>query len=525
MGVTTICAGRFDAPFRIRQVASAMRLVVSLFLVLASFDFHQVQAQSQEDWKLLPREVNLRQELEALQVNFRQQGMRNACAAFSATAMLELQLRRLGYNFDLSEQYVLWATQEEGAIPSRGLTNEELVNGLKAHRVCREEFMPYKSSVDIIEPSAEAKADAAQMPPVRAELIAYASSPGLSDAQLYRICQALARYEPVCFSAFWLKDGVELGKNYVMESDEVDLGLGHMVLLTGYELTGNGEGYLLLRNSWGLNWGDFGYARMPFDYARKYGLDAISFSFDWTPQPQDSAKETQQESEEPPPPGLSIYFVSLLGIYAVAGLLGFGLPALLFAPEARSPFKWLFYLVAMVALLMLFGVVVENLIAHYAVGDQRTAGLLGVGILGLLLICVRLPMRQFEIGFGRGLLLVIVGMLIFWPAQLATAHWLPVTAYQEWRASFWSVSLQNQIRFALKSPQEQSKWLAGRLEAPKQTVTPEDRQAWLAKWEQDLIREQQMLLPEQPLAKQFWERRVAAFHQQKKRLEAAGGEP
>jgi len=183
MGVNTVGSGRFDSRFRIRQFASAMRLVVSLFLVLVSFGFLQVQAQSQEDWKLLPREVNLRQELEALQVNFRQQGMRNACAAFSATAMLELQLRRLGYNFDLSEQYVLWATQEEGAIPSRGLTNEELVNGLKAHRVCREEFMPYKSSVDIIEPSAEAKADAAQMPPVRAEPVLGAAGGGVSSAE------------------------------------------------------------------------------------------------------------------------------------------------------------------------------------------------------------------------------------------------------------------------------------------------------------------------------------------------------
>jgi len=508
-----------------------MRLLALLFVVWGWLCGPAVEAARAEGvrgetdwdaWKLLPRKVDLRGEIEALGVNFLRQGMRNACAAFSATSMLELQIRRLGYDFDLSEQYVLWATKQEGAKPVEGLTTDELVNGLRAHRICREEFMPYKSSIDIIEPSAEAKANAAAMPPVQGELIAYTGIPGLSDAQIFQICRALARYEPVCFSSLWLKDGVELEKNHVMPSEDVEIEGAHMVLLTGYELTEDGEGYLLLRNSWGLGWGDFGYGRMPFEYARKYGLDAVSLSFDWSPGESREVAAGTESAKEPdlPPPGLPVYFLSLSGIYFAAGFLAFGLPALLLAQNARSPFRFLFYLVLMVLMLVLIGVVLGNLLTQLSYGERRTSLLLSLSIIGLLVICFRLPMGQFDVGFGRAFLLVMVGMLIYWPLQAFAMSWLPVPAYQEWRSQLRSIPLQDQIRFALKSQEEQSEQLTKMLPIPPEAViTVESEREWLEQWEADLVREQQLLQPDKPLARQLWERRVAAYHAQKKRFE------
>ena len=51
-------------------------------------------------------------------------------------------------------------------------------------------------------------------------------------------------------------------------------------LATGYGLDDKiaGGGYFILPNSWGPKFADKGYARITFDYARKYGIDAYIVS-------------------------------------------------------------------------------------------------------------------------------------------------------------------------------------------------------------------------------------------------------
>jgi C1A family cysteine protease len=39
-----------------------------------------------------------------------------------------------------------------------------------------------------------------------------------------------------------------------------------------------GGGYFVLRNSWGPKFADKGYAKITFEYARKYGIDAYAVS-------------------------------------------------------------------------------------------------------------------------------------------------------------------------------------------------------------------------------------------------------
>ena len=40
--------------------------------------------------------------------------------------------------------------------------------------------------------------------------------------------------------------------------------------------TGSGGGYLIIKNSWGCYWGDAGYAFLPYDYVKYYGIDMIT---------------------------------------------------------------------------------------------------------------------------------------------------------------------------------------------------------------------------------------------------------
>ncbi len=57
-------------------------------------------------------------------------------------------------------------------------------------------------------------------------------------------------------------------------SDE-ELTEGHAVLVVGYE-DGSvlGGGFLILRNSWGLDWGEGGYGYLPFAYIELYEGEA-----------------------------------------------------------------------------------------------------------------------------------------------------------------------------------------------------------------------------------------------------------
>jgi C1A family cysteine protease len=50
---------------------------------------------------------------------------------------------------------------------------------------------------------------------------------------------------------------------------------GHAVLVVGYEnsLTPR-EGFLIIRNSWGSDWGVGGYGYLPYDYIERYGGEA-----------------------------------------------------------------------------------------------------------------------------------------------------------------------------------------------------------------------------------------------------------
>lgn len=47
---------------------------------------------------------------------------------------------------------------------------------------------------------------------------------------------------------------------------------GHAMLIVGYRQI-NGQDYMIVRNSWGVNWGDKGHCYIPFDFIGRYVSD------------------------------------------------------------------------------------------------------------------------------------------------------------------------------------------------------------------------------------------------------------
>jgi len=63
------------------------------------------------------------------------------------------------------------------------------------------------------------------------------------------------------------------GRIALPASSAVALG-GHAVLLVGYDGDAGATGYFIVRNSWGDDWGEEGYAYLPDTYIEAHGLQA-----------------------------------------------------------------------------------------------------------------------------------------------------------------------------------------------------------------------------------------------------------
>lgn len=473
-------------------------------------------------WNLLPREVNLRSEIQELRVNFVQQGNRNACAAFSATGTLELQARRLGYDIDLSEQYLLWACQEVGADPGRGLAVEEIEEALTRHGICLEEQMPYKSTTDIIDPTPAARAGAERVPPIRVEqVVPYDGVPGLSRSEIYAICRALSRFEPLCFSMFWPVDQLRMDKGHVIADGPVDT--PHMVMLTGYELDGGapGGGYFHLRNSWGLGWGDFGYARLPFAMAERHGVAAVRFVFDYAALGGTSGGARAEGAVDAT--GLHRYAVGQAAVYLAAGLLGFTLPVVLLGGRRKWPPGVLAYLLLLAPLVMVMLLVLNALVVQLLLGRIALGWVLGGCLFLLAIISLRLTSRHFHAGVFPALGILLVGGTLAVVLFVLGARWMPWPDYQEWRREFRHVPFGSQVLLLLAEPDVRSAGLArirARREAGDSSLAGE--RVWIRDWRRELESERPLIRADNERVRSYFQRRLDAHARHARAVQSAG---
>lgn len=122
---------------------------------------------------------------------------------------------------------------------------------------CWEKFWPYKITKFAAKPPAAAYKDAATR-----KITQYLRVTNLDD-----LTHALASKYPVVFgfSVYESFESADVAKTGVMpmpDKSEKLLG-GHAVLAVGYDMPSQ---RLIVRNSWGPDWGQAGYFTMPFDY-------------------------------------------------------------------------------------------------------------------------------------------------------------------------------------------------------------------------------------------------------------------
>lgn len=188
----------------------------------------------------------------------RSQGyLRSTCLAFAASAAHEIALFDDNDIVDTSEEYLYWASKEHDT-PGPGTTFPAV----------RDAFATRGQPLESVWPYDEARDDqaASYRPPARAHVAQPRWAPAFSaiPATPNSVCAELDQGRAVVLGLPTWPD-LDLPVNgHLVVPDLSDLdGDHHAVALVGYD---EATSEMLIRNSWGLTWGDTGSAWLPLQF-------------------------------------------------------------------------------------------------------------------------------------------------------------------------------------------------------------------------------------------------------------------
>lgn len=220
--------------------------------------------------RTLPKSVDLRKNFPMV----KSQGQVGSCLAFTITSIFEYILKR-GHKLDadLSERYLYYngrieAQRREGKegepLEDLGIAFIDAFNSLKVNGLCREELCRYDASGSNKdeEPSEEAYSDG------KTRLVTEAKNVRLSE---YDIKSALDEGYPVAVSVniYESFESTHLGfislpnEEEVQQWNESERHARHAMVICGYS---DESKVFVVRNSWGVDFGDNGYCYMPYSY-------------------------------------------------------------------------------------------------------------------------------------------------------------------------------------------------------------------------------------------------------------------
>jgi C1A family cysteine protease len=188
------------------------------------------------------------------------QGQLGSCTANALVGNLEFLETKAGQSFnDLSRLFIYYNERAmEGTVgEDSGAQIRDGVKTLVKYGVCTEKNWPYKITQFTVKPSVACFKDASKH-----KVTSYHRILGLDQMR-----QCLAEGYPFVFgfsvyASFETPVVAKTGVLSLPKKGEKQLG-GHAVCAVGYDDTAK---TVLVRNSWGTDWGQEGYFTMPYDY-------------------------------------------------------------------------------------------------------------------------------------------------------------------------------------------------------------------------------------------------------------------
>lgn len=204
-------------------------------------------------------------DLRHIQSPIKDQGRRGTCVACAATAgheMLRLE------SIDLCIEFLHWAAKQRDGLPTRseGTTLVAATEALAQTGQPLEETWPYDEHRDQWAADYQPPADACTAATARrlANSTELLPTPSVLRSALD---QGQAVLLGIRLHLTWYQVGLD-GQIAMPAPGVRDFG-GHAVLTVGYQ-----DNVLIIRNSWGTDWGEDGYAYLPDTYVSAYGVAA-----------------------------------------------------------------------------------------------------------------------------------------------------------------------------------------------------------------------------------------------------------
>ena len=197
----------------------------------------------------------------------RDQGPRGTCVAFAVTAAHEI---RRAQGERLSDGFLYWGCKQgDGTGGGSGTTLPAAASALAQYGQSVEALWPYEpgwdDNVPVRTPSAAAIADGASR-----------LCTGLRrlPATVDQITAALAGGRVVVLVTWVFENWRRADRGVIALPETRDRRLGlHAVLTAGYR-TGPGPTSIVIRNSWGRDWGDDGYGYLSGGYVDMHAVSA-----------------------------------------------------------------------------------------------------------------------------------------------------------------------------------------------------------------------------------------------------------
>ena len=235
-------------------------------------------------------DFDLRPKIKQYALQVKQQGGRNTCSVFAVNFCFEYlwaTQKGFGMGADFSEEYLNYVKNVACNISQDGGFFWMIDKGYQTWGCYMSGLVPYKPAwdpnykvpqvyMDVAKKWARAKPDFIKP---------WNPNMGASAAQIQKACDYIKQGIPVAGGFLWPNalafQKVLLLDVMVVPPNKMGVFDGHSVALVGYKKSNAfpGGGYFVIRNSWGKNWGEEGYAYMPFDYVAKYANDLLAYHF------------------------------------------------------------------------------------------------------------------------------------------------------------------------------------------------------------------------------------------------------
>lgn len=199
----------------------------------------------------------------------RNQGTQGSCSSFAISSVIEAVCPD---DKRLSPAFLYWNAREANGKTDAdsGASLYDVLKGAADKGICEEEQMPYNAKMFTVRPSDEAFADALGRRVLEAQTV---------ELDMNSIKSALSDGCPVIIAARIFDSFSETRSGFIRQPSKSETEDGdrkdghgrHAMVVCGFS---DKEKILVIRNSWGTDFGDNGYCYMPYSYAKKYLLQA-----------------------------------------------------------------------------------------------------------------------------------------------------------------------------------------------------------------------------------------------------------